>query len=79
MPDEAEKSARVRPVRPFLTGAAIAAAWGALNVPSDTSIEGLGAFAAHIVAIMLVAAGVVAMGVEALSFAVRLGRAWLGR
>lgn len=79
MPDEEEKSTRGPPVRPFLTGAAIAAGWGALNVPSDGTIGGLAAFAAQIVAIMLVAAGAVAMGIEAIGFTVRVGRTWLKR
>ncbi len=74
MEDEEKKTTRARPIRPFLTGLAIAAGWGAIDMPPDVTVGSLGAFAARMAAIALVAGGGVAMGIEAVRFALRRGR-----
>lgn len=54
-----------RPIRPFLTGVGLAAAWGALHLPSRISADGMGEFAAEIIAGAILSGGVLALFVEA--------------
>ncbi|HUC18058.1 MAG TPA: hypothetical protein VMA37_10275 [Acetobacteraceae bacterium] len=59
------------PIRPFITGLAVAAGWGALNVPERSSFGLLGEFAATMVVITLVAGGILAMVIEAIKLVAR--------
>lgn len=67
------------PIKPFVTGFGLGAAWGALSVPSTFSYAVLGGFIARILAIALVSGGVLAVLVEVLVLLVRLGRHWQER
>ena len=71
MADEPKEGASPGPIRPFVTGLALAAGWGALNVPEKFSIGVLGEFAATMVVVTLVAGGVLAMVIEAIKLAAR--------
>ncbi len=74
MEDESKRGVPPRPIRPFLTGLAVAAGWGAVNVPGDPSAGTLGELIATIAAIALVTGGGLAMAVELVKLAVRLSR-----
>jgi hypothetical protein len=74
MEDERKRNLSAKPVRPFLTGLAVAAGWGAVNVPGDLAAGALGEFAATIVAISLVTGGGLAMVIEVIRLAIRYGR-----
>jgi hypothetical protein len=60
------------PIKPFVTGFGLGAAWGALSVPSSFSYAEMGGFVARIVAIALVSGGVLAVLIEALVLLARL-------
>jgi len=79
MEDERRETPPPKPIRPFLTGLAIAAGWGAFNMPDDLTAGAFGAFAATIAAITLVTGGGCAMLVEAVKLAVRSVRTRLRR
>jgi len=74
--DNAEDAQLIcRPVRPFLTGVSIAAAWGAYHLPGTISASILGAFTAELVAIAIVTGGAIAIVIEVIVFtAARLRR-----
>jgi hypothetical protein len=72
--DERKKDVSPRPIRPFLTGLAVAASWGAINMPADITTAALEEFFATIVAIALITGGGLAMVIEAVKLAVRYGR-----
>jgi hypothetical protein len=74
MEDEPKRRVPPRPIRPFLTGLAVAAGWGAVNVPGDPSAGALGELIAMIAAITLVAGGALAMAIELVKLAARLSR-----
>ncbi|MEE3501330.1 hypothetical protein [Acidiphilium acidophilum] len=63
---------RPMPIKPFVTGFGLGAAWGALSVPSSFSYAEMGGFVARIVAIALVSGGVLAVLIEALVLLARL-------
>lgn len=71
MADEPKEGASSGPIRPFLTGLAVAAGWGALNVPEKFSAGVLGEFAATMAVVTLVTGGVLAMMIEAVKLAAR--------
>jgi hypothetical protein len=74
MEDERRGNSAAKPVRPFLTGLAVAAGWGAINVPGDLTAGALGELAATIVAIALVTGGGLAMAIELIRLAMRFSR-----
>lgn len=64
--DAAATAGGARPIRPFVLGFGIAAAWGAMNMPMFFSFEAVGEFTAEIVAIAIAAGGVLAALIEVL-------------
>jgi hypothetical protein len=58
-----------RLINPVLSGIAIGALWGAMNVPEEITIGPLLQFAAIVLAVMIVAGGILAVLSEALAIA----------
>ncbi|MEX1663274.1 hypothetical protein [uncultured Thioclava sp.] len=67
----ADAPAAQRPIRPFFAGVSIASLWGALHVPVFLRVMMIGGFAAKLLAIAIVASGVLMALMEA---AVLVGR-----
>lgn len=74
--DRSTAPPRTLPIKPFITGFGLGAAWGALSVPSTFSYAVLGGFIARIFAIALVSGGVLAVLMELLVLLMRLARHW---
>jgi hypothetical protein len=74
--DRSSAPPRPLPLKPFITGFGLGAAWGALSVPSTFSYAVLGGFVARIFAIAAVSGGVLAVLVEAFVLLIRLARHW---
>ena len=68
--DASAQGSRRRPVRPFLAGMSVAAAWGALHMPAALWSLVLGGFALKLVAIAIATGGVIAAAMEVLVFAI---------
>ncbi|TMV87235.1 hypothetical protein FGG78_19000 [Thioclava sp. BHET1] len=63
---KAESPQAIRPIRPFLLGFGIAAAWGAVHLPTVLQPVAAGDFAAELIAIAIVSGGLLAALVELL-------------
>lgn len=60
-------AAPARPVRPFLAGIGVAAAWGALHIPAALWSLVLGGFAVELLAIAIAAGGIIAVSLDVLT------------
>lgn len=68
---ESKKAPALRPLRPLLCGLSIGCGWGALNVPTSSSMFVLGGFLARVVAISIISGGALAIAVELLAIMAR--------